>query len=295
MKDTEPSSTAYTVLQGLLYVALYSSHRYLVQDETVQIGRQLFEHSSQGRKRLKQLHSKISHVTAACMEAVLVPGIRLHYALRKRKIAAITEQAIQDGYQQIVNLGAGFDCLLWSIHQRYLHVNCIEIDHPSTSVYKQDALDTHQQARTNFHFLSVDFSQQHLEDVLNGYAGFIKNVPTLYICEGVLMYLHIEDIQRLFRAIQQLTGRGSLLCYTGLEPQHSSRSNTSRLLLQYLRLIGEPIRWCLPSEQSGAFLADLGAELQMVAGTDEMVAEFIDEPVQEPLHYGEYVVLTQFV
>lgn len=292
MSEKSVSSTAFTVLQGLLYVGLYSSHKYLVSEETCSNAQKLLSMSEEGTKRLAQCNSAFYHRIADVQEWALLPGIRLHYALRKRKIEQITEQAIAEGYTQIVNLGAGFDCLLWQLHNKYEQINFIEIDHPTTSQYKKAALENTLDSE-NFHFLEVDFSHQNLKEELSAYPGFNSERNTLFISEGVLMYLAENDIRSLFKYMEELTQKECMFCFTSLEPIQSEKNNMRRLLQVYLKAIGEPLAFTLASQNMSSFLTTVNYELISASDTHNMVEEFIKEPLNQPLHHGEYVTLSK--
>lgn len=292
MSEKSVSSTAFTVLQGLLYVGLYSNHRYLVSEETRLNAQKILSMSQEGAKRLTQCNSTLYHRIADVQEWALLPGIRLHYALRKSRIEQITEQAIADGYTQIVNLGAGFDCLLWQLHSKYKQINFIEIDHPTTSQYKQSALVKTVDS-DNFHFLEMDFSHQNLQTELNQYSGFNPKLNTLFIAEGVLMYLSENDIRLLFESMAKLTQQECLFCFTSLEPPQSDKNNMRSLLQLYLKAVGEPLKFTLASQDMSSFLTSVNADLIAMSDTNKMVNEFIKEPLNQRLHHGEYVVLSK--
>ncbi|WP_191600385.1 class I SAM-dependent methyltransferase [Marinomonas algicola] len=294
MSDKSVSSTAFTVLQGLVYMGLYSDHKYLVSEETCLNAQKIMSMSEVGSKRLAQCKSVFYHKIANIQEWALLPGIRLHYALRKRKIEQITKQAIDNGCTQVINLGAGFDCLLWQLHDKYKQVNFIEVDHPTTSKYKKAALENDVDT-DNFHFLEVDFSHQILQEELKRYSAFNPNLKTLFIAEGVLMYLSESDIRSLFSSMSKLIQQECTFCFTCLEPVQSEKNNTPWLLQLYLRMIGEPLQCVVDSKEMSGFLSEVNAELLSISDTNDMVAEFIQKPLNQALHHGEYVVLSKIL
>jgi len=294
MSDKSVSSTAFTVSQGLVYMGLYSDHKYLVSEETCLSAQKIMSMSDVGSKRLSQCKSVFYHKIAGIQEWALLPGIRLHYALRKRKIEQITKQAIDNGCTQVINLGAGFDCLLWQLHGQYNHVNFIEVDHPTTSKYKKSALESDVYT-DNFHFLEVDFSHQSLQEELNQLPEFNPNLKTLFIAEGVLMYLSESDIRALFSSMGNLIQQECMFCFTCLEPVQSEKNNTRWLLQLYLRFIGEPLQCVVDSKEMPAFLSEVNAELISISDTNDMVEAFIKEPLNQALHHGEYVVLSKIL
>lgn len=294
MKQDQVSSTAFTVMQGILYIAQSSPFSYLVKDDVAEIGKQLLMDSEDGRKRLQQLKSPMLPLTVKIKEFLMLPGITLHYILRKSYIEDKAIEAISNGVQQIVNLGAGFDTLAWRFCQQYNDVNFIEIDHPATSKYKKNALEKDAGELTNMHFLSVDFSQQNLYQALSACDNFDENKPTLYICEGVLMYLSKQDIDVLFESIQKLTGSHSQLLFTAIEPQHSAKNNVRDLLYFYLKMVNEPICWTQDSNELAEFVASQNCTLEAYADTAELRQRYIKEQKTPTLHWGEYLVSVKF-
>jgi methyltransferase (TIGR00027 family) len=294
MKDDQASSTAFTVLQGILYVAKSSPYQYLVDDEMVEVGRQILQDSEKGRSLLKQLDGPWFSLSVKVREALLLPGITLHYILRKRHVEDLTRQAIKDGVTQVVMLGAGFDTLSWRLHRQHSEVNFIEIDHPATQKVKAAALDKANAKGSNMHFLSVDFSCQDLQGRLGEFAGFEPSRKTLFICEGVLMYLDVNDVNHLFKSIQKLTGDGTEFLFSTLEPRKSPKNTIPGLLYYHLKFIGEPINWDIDSDKMADFIKPHGCELKSLAGRDKLLTRFVKDDGSVRLHSGEYFVHCRF-
>jgi methyltransferase (TIGR00027 family) len=223
-----------------------------------------------------------------------LPGITLHYILRKKYIEEQTRKAIDEGATQIVNLGAGFDTLCWRLHKQHPHVNFIEIDHPDTHKLKYRALASKAEQTDNMHFLSVDFNDQDLKSALSNFDKFDQSKPTLYICEGVMMYLTEEEIGHMFDAIRSMTGKGSQLLFTALEPKESPNNNTRKLLYIFLNLISEPLKWEKNSEQIPTFLNAHQCTMKARAATPTLQKNYLNPDIPATLHHGEYLVLASF-
>jgi len=295
MKDDQASSTAYTVMQGLLYTAQSTPYRYLVDNETVSIGRQVFSASEQGKARLKQLTRPWVSWLVNLKETFILPGVTLHYALRKRHVAQVTSQAINSEITQIVTLGAGFDALSWRLHAQHQDVNFIEIDHPATQSEKTAGLKSEENNADNMHFLSVDFSKQNLLDALQTYQYFDGSRPTLFICEGVLMYLEEPEVTHLFDSIRQLCNGQTQFLFSALETKTSVKNTIPNMLYRHLEKIGEPITWELGSEQMSNFLEKHSCKLLSIAGKDELLKAYIHGNLNKRLHSGEYFTHCEFL
>lgn len=290
MKDDQASATAYTVLQGVLFTASKPELKALVAPEMSAACEQILSASLEGQKRLQQLKSPIFRAMAPVIERLMMPGITLHYVLRKRYIRDAAERAIAEGATQIINLGAGFDTLAWELHTRYPQVNFIELDHPATGAQKKKAL--FDQSPDNFHLLAVDFSQTDARTALSSFAGFDASRKTFYICEGVLMYLDRADVDRLFAGLKQLTGAGSQFVYTCVVPMNSADNNCGALLKGYLKFKNEPLNWVIEQQAQADFVQQQGYQLNEIVNTDTLQTRYLKSIPHGILHRGEYLVST---
>jgi O-methyltransferase involved in polyketide biosynthesis len=121
MKKDKASNTAYNVLQGVIFCARQPQLTGLVDAETVKVGECILSASEEGRRRIQQLNSPIYRLVLRLMEWILLPGIILHYVLRKRFIEDRVIEAIASGVTQVINIGAGFDTLAWG-HTLLFHM-----------------------------------------------------------------------------------------------------------------------------------------------------------------------------
>jgi len=297
VKENTASSTAYTVLQGLVFTAKCTSQSYLVPDEIRRLGECVLAVSEEGRARLAELDHPLVRLKTAIREFIFLPGITLHYILRKRCIEDKTRAAIAAGAKQVISLGAGFDSLAFRLSCEFPDVNFIEIDHPDTQKFKADAFKNAAEAQAglaNVNYLSVDFTHQNIEDRLRSFEPFDSERPTLFISEGVTMYLTTEEVTHMFTSIRNLCGVGTRFLFTAVEPRESPRNNTRLALFLYLKLIGEPIKWSMEAPEMAAFLAKQRCKLLTIDATDDFKNAYMQPGKHPRLHYGEYVTLAEF-
>jgi len=288
VKDNEASSTAYTVLQGLLFVAQKPGFSHLVSPRNRELGTHILQSSAQGRKRLKQINSTAGKLLLPLMERLLLPSISLHYGLRKAYIEKKVREAIDAGATQIINLGAGFDTLLYRLAEENAQLNCIEIDHPATHEVKKRALTTGELKLDNLHFLPVDFTHQTLQQELGQCSAFAREKPTVCIVEGVLMYLTPEQIYSLLQSLLDLLDCSPRhLVFTAVEPASNHPESYGPLLKLYLKLKGEPLNWLCDENHLKAFIEQSDFTLQETANSEVFRQQFIPD-YQQRLHKGEY-------
>lgn len=293
MKDNEASSTAYSVLQGLLHVGRQPRYQGLVPEESVAVGQEILMATEEGRRRLRQLDRAVFKMLIPVMEALLVPGLTLHYALRKRFIEDTTLKELADGKTQVVNLGAGFDTLIWRLSERRPDITFIEIDHPATSAAKAAALGAVSAQRPNVHMVEVDFTRQTLMDQLSAAPGFAPDRPTLFICEGVLTYLTEDQVGELLGTLIALTQSPPTFVCTCVEPMEVPDNNTGPLLGLYLRMKGEEIKWRIRHQAVAEFMARHHFSVDRIVTHRDFKKAYLDGIDHGTIHGGEYGVVAR--
>jgi methyltransferase (TIGR00027 family) len=201
-------------------------------------------HSAQTRLFLKIVRQDWFRSIAKLIERLTVPGILLHYVLRKKCIAGVVQSALINGATQVVIIGAGFDPLSFELHQEFPRAQFWEIDHPATqrhkvrSLYKIDA--------ERLHFVAMDLSATTFESDALIKNGFDPTQRTIWIAEGLLMYLTRESVLSLMRTLKSLSPPGSQFVFTFMEKQSDGRirfDSQSKLVDWWLCRRGEPFVW----------------------------------------------------
>lgn len=140
------------------------------------------------------------------------PGARTSGVARTRFIDDVLVQALHDGVQQVVILGAGFDCRAYRLPGMD-RVRVIEVDHPDTLRAKRERLEQLLGSTPDHvRFVAVDFNRQYLEDVLKAPA-FDPICRTFFLWEGVTNYLTAPAVDATFRALRGLA-EASLVLFT---------------------------------------------------------------------------------
>jgi methyltransferase (TIGR00027 family) len=141
------------------------------------------------------------------------PGVRPSSLGRTCWIDDQLRDAMQDGADQIVILGAGYDCRAYrlpGIESRRV----FELDQQSMIAVKKKCLASKLGALPgHVTYVEVDFDRQDLADVLPA-AGFDRTRRTFFIWEGVMHYLTAEAVDKTLRTISSMAPPGSRLVFT---------------------------------------------------------------------------------
>jgi methyltransferase (TIGR00027 family) len=170
-------------------------------------------------------------------ESFMIPGLARHHVLRKKAIEKMVLNALKSGVKQVVQIGAGFDSLCLRLHSQWPEVNFYEFDHPATQKLKQEILNQERTGK-NLVLKPLDLSDPDS----NALSETISlEIPTLFIIEGVLMYLPLSLVTIWFQKIRELVDSGSRLIFTFMEQARFTKQSFAVHL--WLKLVKEPFRW----------------------------------------------------
>jgi methyltransferase (TIGR00027 family) len=196
-------------------VLLHRSPQYtgLVSRTAADLCAQMLDaHSAQTRLFLKVLRQDWFRPIAKLTERITIRGILLHYVLRKKCIAGLVRSALINGATQVVIIGAGFDPLSFELHQEFPTVQFWEIDHPATQRHKLRTFSKIDAER--LHFVAMDLSATTFDNEALIKNSFDPTQSTIWIAEGLLMYLTLESVSSLMRTLKSLSAPGSQFVFT---------------------------------------------------------------------------------
>ncbi len=197
----------------------------------------------------------------------------MHFYLRKQAINAQVHEILASGsIQQMVILGSGLDVLPLSIANLFPHVRFIEVDLEPTQNFKKEVLaSNHVAIPSNLEMVCGDL-RHSLGEVLKPAQLFHKDTPTLWLAEGLLMFLSEETIVRLFQEIRGFGIAHSQLIFTTLTPLlHGTENKVQKL---YLKKEKTPFKWQILPDDIAQFLSPLGYILKHQISYDTLHAGY---------------------
>lgn len=245
MQTEHASRTALLIAASVVLLQHDPKRSWLVSKTAVELCAHVLEdHSSQTRLFLRIVQQTWFRPIAKLVERITIPGILMHYALRKRCIREVAHSALTNGATQVVILGAGFDPLSSELQREFPTAQFWEIDHPATQCHKVRACS--EIGIERLHFVAVDLSAASLDtEALIG-GGFDPDKRTFWIAEGLLMYFPAEIVSSLIRTLSSVSAPGSQLAFTFMERQsdgHIRFDSQTKLVTWWLRTRSEPFLW----------------------------------------------------
>lgn len=165
---------------------------------------------------------------------------------------------------QFVILGAGFDTRAFNLPKDG-RVRSFEVDAPKTTAAKRAILQKAGIDTTGVAFVAADFAQENWLPRLVE-AGFDPGKPTLFIWEGVIMYLEREAAESTLCKIAS-TARGSVVAFDYFTTDVlESQTLYMRTVRASLNSFGEPLKFGIDStppsrERLAQFLQSCGLSL----------------------------------
>ena len=287
MKDNQPSATAKLIARSMLLLSQNAGHAALIPPQSAEMSGWCLEACGENPARFCFLaRQPWFRRLLYLVEQSTTPGLLLHYILRKRQIEEAVRESLAAGAQQVVILGAGFDSLAWLLHRQFPNAKFWELDHPATQKVKQAALAAHGVLGHNLHFAALNLVSEHLADALVSEPMYQAGVETVFVAEGLLMYLNPERVSGVFREAHKASAAGSRFAFTFLEPQSNGRvgfARSSHFVDWWLRQRGEPFRWGLGQMELAAFLDEHGWGLHQIIAPSALRRHYLTEEPPLPV------------
>jgi methyltransferase (TIGR00027 family) len=189
------------------------------------------------------------------------PGAANTVCIRLRFIDDYIKTCIKDGLKQFVILGAGYDCRAYRMEELQNGVTVFEVDYPATQDKKRHVLDTLlDEVPDHVVFVPYQLEEKGIGEQLFE-MGYDKSKKSLFIMEGLIMYLAPESVRELFASISHHSCPGSGVVFdflpSGIE-DGTINDNGGRNMYQWAITKGEPFNFGIDQEQLPQFLSEVG-------------------------------------
>ena len=195
---------------------------------------------------------------------VLFPGAYEYILARTAFIDGIVKEALQGDIPQMVFLGAGYDSRAYRFRHLIKQTRIFELDASATQQSKRELLrKANIIVPEQVVFVPVNFNSGSLSDALYG-AGFVAGQRTLFVWEGVTMYLPADVVDDTLSFIKSDSPAGSLVCfdYGSHWPERPDAYGVKELYRFHETYApGEPLRFGIERGRIEPFLSERGFEV----------------------------------
>ncbi|NUO52757.1 MAG: SAM-dependent methyltransferase [Polyangiaceae bacterium] len=205
------------------------------------------------------------------------PGARSSAIGRTRYIDDVVRRTVAEGTQQLVVLGAGFDCRAHRMPE-LSGVRVFEVDRPETQAVKRSRITAARpdRARGNVEYVAVNFEKDDLPTSLRS-AGWDDKAPSLFIWEGVTNYLTEAAVAAVLVMVGQ-NAAGSRIVFTYIHRgvvDGTARFEGADKLVSNVKRLGEPWTFGILPSEIERWLGGFGIALEDDLGADAYRAKYL--------------------
>ena len=171
------------------------------------------------------------------------------------------KKSIKEGLEQLVIFGAGYDTRAYRIEELKGKVKVFEVDHPDTQRFKMEKVkEIFGSVHDHVVYVPVDLETQILSEELFS-KGYNPSMKTLFIMEGLLMYITPDSVAETLTFIVENTGKGSAIIFDYFP--ESVVDGTNKLeIAQDIRNFaiqqGEPLKFGIKEGKLKKYLSNFG-------------------------------------
>lgn len=204
-------------------------------------------------------HPKEAQAKVDLMEK-LFPGLSSSIIIRVKYFDDYVEKLINERVEQLVTLGAGYDTRAYRI-TGLNQVTVFEVDHPNTQSFKIEKINQILESTPdNVVYVPVDFETEELGPKLFEY-GYDPLKKTLFIMEGLIMYIPEESVLNTLKFIQNNSGKGSSIIfdyYPRSVVDGTCKEKMGQNICNFVKNQGEPLQFGIDDGKLEEYLSNRG-------------------------------------
>jgi methyltransferase (TIGR00027 family) len=189
------------------------------------------------------------------------PGVHNGIISRVRFMDDCVQKCLDNGLEQMVIIGAGYDTRAYRFKGLAEKVKVFELDHPATQKVKKEKLkEIFDSLPSNVSYIPIHLDKDKISEKLFD-GGYDQTKKTLFIMEGLLMYLPPPFVDKILNFIKTNSGPGSWVTFDYLPPSMidgTVKVREGKSMMKYVKKWGEPFRFGLEHKDAKAFLSSRG-------------------------------------
>ena len=211
----------------------------------------------------ESLHDLTQVRSAISMYEEMMPGVNGAIVARVRFMDEVLLECVAAGFKQLVIIGAGFDTRAYRFEDVKHHLKVFEVDHPATQQAKVEKVrQIFGDLPAHVIYVPVVFGVDRLEQKLieKQYSPHLK---TLFIAEGLLMYVPPPAVDGLLTFVTSASGPGSAFVadyFLTSVIEGTSPLKEAQVLRQFVESEGAPLQFGIEEGAVEDFFNERGFE-----------------------------------
>jgi methyltransferase (TIGR00027 family) len=191
----------------------------------------------------------------------LFPGLGNSIRARVRYFDDFVKNFLKEGIEQLVILGAGYDTRAYRIEGLKGKVRVFEVDHPDTQSTKIEKVKgIFGSLPDHVIYVPADFETDKFGEKLAA-QGYDRSLKTLFLLEGLIMYIPPEAVDETLSFIAKNSGKGSTILfdyYPESVVDGTCELEVGKNIRNYTKQQGEPLQFGIREEIVETFLIERG-------------------------------------
>ncbi len=203
------------------------------------------------------------------------PGVNGFLMARERYIDDVVKIFLDNSLEQLVILGAGYDSRAYRFNLSG-QVKTFEVDHPATQADKLTKLKAiFGKVPEHVSYVAIDFNTQTLEGRLLE-SGYDSKLKTLFIWQGVAMYLTPQAVDATLAFIVKHSGLGSAVVFDYIyrDVLEGVKQGEIKNMRRYRFLTGEALTFGIVEGAVETFLKTRGFHQVEDVNVDDLKAAY---------------------
>lgn len=222
------------------------------------------------------------------------PGVNGFLVARERFMDEVLQRFLDEGLQQLVILGAGYDSRGYRFDMAG-RLKIFEVDHPVTQAAKvKRARRIFKNLPEHITYVPIDFNTQILSERLLS-SGYNPHLFSLFIWQGVTMYLTLAGVETTLDFIVKNSSTGSAVVFDYLYVsvlEGIQKQNEISNMRRYRFLTGEGLTFGIPQGGADAFLHARGfSQVKDMTTEDLKTAYFTGKNADRKVASGYGIVV----
>jgi methyltransferase (TIGR00027 family) len=190
--------------------------------------------------------------------------------VRTKHFDAALDRALRSGIRQVVILGAGFDSRGYRFQDRLKGVRFLEVDYgPTQENKKRRVKEALGKLPAEVRYVPMDFNKDHLLVQLR-MAGYSEQEKSLFLWEGVSMYLPETAVRQTLRFVREHSAPDSVLVFDYMIASDSRINNPASRFARW----GEPWIFGFPGNSAETLLRQEQLAVVSDKSFPELAAEY---------------------
>jgi methyltransferase (TIGR00027 family) len=221
------------------------------------------------------------------------PGVNGFLMARERYIDDVLQNSLNEGLQQLIILGAGYDSRAYRFDLPG-RVKTFEVDHPVTQADKLEKVQrVFGKIPAHVTYVPVDFNTQTLSERLLS-SSYDPGLISLFIWQGVSMYLAPAGVDNTLAFVVKRAAPGSAIVFDYVfqavlegRQKHSEISSMRR----YRFMTGEGLTFGIAEGSAGEFLRRRGFQQVKDVTMDELKTAYFTGKNTSRMVVGGYGIV----